>query len=202
VRSAWARFERDRIEYDAQEHLTSVGALHPRRRWRLVRNADSAQRYAPCYTELEALAPVSQRLRGVGKAEVTAQQLENATQAVLQRSVREGRLDREMLTQATSANTALSRVDAEQVAMDAEARFLTGRAAVERQLTSAGHTALAAAEDSSKAFWVLFGALLLGMVAAIGGSVVASDRGRHSARRLAPLTRPAPASGRRAEAYP
>ncbi len=45
----------------------------------------------------DMLAPVNERLRSAGKPEVTAEQLENATRDVVQRSAREGRLDRETL---------------------------------------------------------------------------------------------------------
>ncbi len=149
----------------------------------------------------DMLGPINERLRAAGQPAVTAQQLENATQAVLQRAAREGSLNREMLTQAIAANTALSRADAEQVATDAAARFQTAQANMSQRLSSAGETALAAAEDSSTAFWALFGALLLGMAAAIGGSVVASDRSRRFAVRDAPPHRPVATGGRHAEAY-
>lgn len=149
----------------------------------------------------DVLAPINQRLRSAGEPEVTAQQLENATRDVLQRSAREGRLDREMLTQAIAANTPLSRTDAEQIATGAEARFQAARADMQRRLSSAGETALAAAEDSGKAFWALFGALLLGMAAAIGGAVVGSDESRRSARRHSSRSRPT-TGARHAEAYP
>ena len=144
-------------------------------------------------TSNDLLGPVNQRLRGSGKPEVTAQQLENATRDALQSSVRQGRLDRETLTQALAANTTLSRADAEQVAGDAEARFQ----AMQSNVT---HSALAVAEDSSKAFWALFAALLLGMLAAIAGAVVAGDRGQRSTSQMG--TRHAPAAGGHSEVYP
>lgn len=124
----------------------------------------------------DMLNPVNQRLRAAGKPEVTTQQLEDATREVLQRATREGRLDGEMLTQAIAANTALSRADAEQVAQDAEGRFQAARIETKQRLANASQAALTAAEDSSKAFWVLFGALLLGMLAAVVGAVVGGNR--------------------------
>ena len=150
----------------------------------------------------DLLASVNDRLRSTGKPEVTAQQLENATRDVLQRSVRDGTLDRETLMQAITTHTDLSRVDAERIAADTEARFQTARAEVERRLESAGQTALAVAEESSKAFWALFGALLLGMVAAIAGAVVATDRGDGSSRRLTSTPRPVTPRAQPASVYP
>ncbi len=93
-------------------------------------------------------------------------------------------------------------MDAEQIAAGAEARFQAARADVEQRLVEARETALTAVEDSSKAFWALFGALLLGMVAAIGGAVVASDRGRDAALRHAPSLRGGAPRGQHVEAYP
>jgi hypothetical protein len=128
----------------------------------------------------DLLNPVNQRLRAAGKPELTPQQLESATRDVLQRATREGRLDREMLTQALTANTVLSRADVDQVTQIAEERVQAARAEMQRQLASARQAALAAAEESSKAFWALFAALLLGMLAAVGGAIVAGARAQRA----------------------
>lgn len=140
-------------------------------------------------TSNDLLQPVNQRLRDSGKPEVTSQQLEQATRDVLRRAARERRLDREMLTQALTSNTALSRADAEQIARDGEARFQAATESMKRDLSDARESALAAAEQSSKAFWAIFGALLLGMAAALGGAALAGSRGPHARRsmRTAPL---------------
>jgi hypothetical protein len=70
---------------------------------------------------------------------------------------------------------------------------------MKQQLSRAGTTALAAAEDSGKAFWALFGALLLGMLSAIGGAMLGGGRGR-----VLRVVTPAPAGavgGQRTEAH-
>jgi hypothetical protein len=134
-------------------------------------------------TSSDLIQPVNQRLRDAGKPEVTSQQLEQATRDVLRRATREQRLDREMLTQALTSSTALSRADAEQIARDGEARFQTALESVKRDLVDVRESALAAAEQSSKAFWAVFGALLLGLGAALGGSVLAGNRGQRVAVR-------------------
>ena len=134
----------------------------------------------------DLVTPINQRLRATGKPEVTAQQLESATRDVLRRAARERRVDREALTQALTSNTALSRTDAEQITNEAEARFAAARDNVQRELRDAQQSALAAAEQSSKAFWAIFGALLLGMLAALGGALLAGNK-EHTLRRV-PLT--------------
>jgi hypothetical protein len=134
----------------------------------------------------DLVEPVNQRLRDAGKPTVTAPQLERATRDVLRRAAREGRLDREMLLSALTSNTSLSRADAEQVATDAENRFQAARANLRRDMANARTTALAAAEQSSKAFWALFGALLLGMLAALGGAFTAGAKHRTRINRGSP----------------
>lgn len=130
----------------------------------------------------ELVEPVNQRLRAAGSPEVTPQQLEQVTRDVLRRAARDRRLDREALTQALTANTALTRADAEQVARDAEARLGIARDNVQRELRDMRQSALAAAEESSKAFWAIFGALLLGMLAALGGAVLGGHKVHHARR--------------------
>jgi hypothetical protein len=62
--------------------------------------------------------------------------------------------------------------------------------------------ALEAAEASSKAFWVLFGELLVGMVSAIGGAAVGSDTGRRPVARVVSPTRATTQDAPRGEVYP
>ncbi len=150
----------------------------------------------------DMLNPVNQRLRDAGKPEVTAPQLENATRDVLQRSVRDGRLSRETLVQAITQNTALSPADAEQVAAEAETRFQAARAEMKQRADRASYAALSAAEESSKAFWAIFGSLLLGMLAAIAGAMVAGDQGEHRGHRVGPPRRRAPTKAHSTEVYP
>jgi hypothetical protein len=131
----------------------------------------------------DLLEPVNQRLRSEGKPEIAAQQLERATRDVLRRAARERRLDREMLTESLTSNTGLSRADAEQVANDAQTRFDAARERLQRDLQETRTSALSAAEQSSKAFWAIFGALLLGMLAALGGALLAAQNVRKLPRR-------------------
>jgi hypothetical protein len=123
----------------------------------------------------DALKPVNDRLKAEGKPAVTAAQLEAATKDVVQQGVREGRFDRQLLVTNLAQNTALSRKDAEEVAARVETQFNAAKAKVGEKVSSAAQTvqtgALKAAEATGKAFWGVFGALFLGMLAALFGAM-------------------------------
>ena len=120
----------------------------------------------------DALAPVNQRLQAEGKPAVTPQQLQTATRDVVQQAVRTGRVDRATLVQSLSQNTALSGRDAEEVATRIETQINQARSRAGELADRAQTGALKAADATGKAFWGMFFALLLGMVAAVGGSLV------------------------------
>jgi hypothetical protein len=146
----------------------------------------------------DALGPVNQRLREEGKPAVTADQLKAATQDVMQTAVREGRMDRQVLTTAIARNTQLSQADADEIAGRLEQQFNARKEQLGNRVQEAARTAqtgaLKAAEASGKAFWGVFGALLLGLIAAlIGGALgVPGGRGRRRERVATPVTRPVP----------
>ncbi len=110
----------------------------------------------------DALKPINERLKAEGKPAVTAAQLTAATKEVFNNAVREGRVDREMMIVAITDETALSRQDAEELSGRVE-----GQWDKTRQNVQTG--ALKAADATGKAFWGVFGALLLGLVAAVTG---------------------------------
>jgi hypothetical protein len=117
-----------------------------------------------------ALAPINQRLQAEGKPPITAEQLQAATRDVAQDAVRQGRLDRETLVASIAQHTELSRADAEEIATRVEGQFQTATGQVGQAMRDVRTGALAAAEDTGKAFWGLFGALLLGMLSAVLGA--------------------------------
>lgn len=117
----------------------------------------------------DALMPINARLQAEGKPTVTPQQLEASTRDVVQSGLRQGRLDRQTLISALTANTALGPNDAADLAARIETRFTQSRAEMRQD-------ALSVAEDTGKAFWGVFGALLLGMLAAVGGALVGSAK--------------------------
>jgi len=121
----------------------------------------------------DALAPINNRLTAEGKPTITAQQLQAATRDVAQTAVREGRLDREALIGAITQNTGLSRADAEQIGDRIQVQAQNASTRVQNSLHAvavrAETGALKAGDMTGKALWGVFGALLLGLVAAIAG---------------------------------
>jgi hypothetical protein len=115
------------------------------------------------------LQPVNERLSAAGKPAITAQQLEAAARETVQRAAREGRLDRDQLVQSIANSTSLSREDAEQIATGVEAQVTQASQRVQQQ-------ALEAAEQTGTAMWGVFGALLLGLLAAIVGATIGEIR--------------------------
>lgn len=117
----------------------------------------------------DMLAPVNQRLAEEGLPPVTADELAAASQDALSTAVREGRFDRALLVQSLTDNTDMSRAEAEQVATQIETEFGARWETVQQQ-------ALEAARATGRALLVLFLALLLGLIAAIGGTVLGVSR--------------------------
>jgi hypothetical protein len=121
----------------------------------------------------DALGPINQRLRAEGKPEITAAQLEAGTRDVVQSAMRQGRLDRETLIGAIVGNTGLSGADAEEIAARIEAQYRGASAQVGSRLQAAAQKAqagaLKAGDVTGKALWGVFGALLMGLIAAIAG---------------------------------
>jgi ABC-type transport system involved in multi-copper enzyme maturation permease subunit len=119
----------------------------------------------------DVVAMVNQRLQAEGKPPVTADQLGAASRQALELAIREGRFDRNTLVNAISSTTALSPTDAGQIADALQQRFSDIGA-------SAQADALQAAEDTGKGLIGLFIAMLLGLIAAIVGTMVGITRGQ------------------------
>jgi hypothetical protein len=124
----------------------------------------------------DVLAPVNDRLRAEGKPTVSADQLEAATRDVAQTAVRGGGLDRDTLAAAIARNTALSRPDAEEIADRIEARVQQASGEVSDRMHAAAQKAetgaLKVGDATGKVFWGVFGALLLGLIAALVGGAL------------------------------
>lgn len=124
----------------------------------------------------DLLAPVNERLRASGKPEVTTEQLGAVTRDTLRTAVREGRLDRDLLTSSLAQNTGLSQADARDVASQVEQQFNQQSSALRQRAQEAGTTALQAAETTGKGLLGLFFAMLFGLFAAIAGTLVGVTR--------------------------
>jgi hypothetical protein len=131
----------------------------------------------------DAVGPINQRLQAEGKPPITAAQLQAATRDAAQSALRDGKLDREALVAAVAQNTNLSRADAEQIADRVQGQVQAASGQISDRLQSAAQQAqtgaLKAGDATGKALWGVFGALLLGLVAALaGGAAGAPGRPR------------------------
>jgi hypothetical protein len=127
--------------------------------------------------------PMNERLRAAGRPAVSPREIEAAARDVLQRSVRTGAIDQQVIVQSLADNTSLSRSDAQQLAGQLESQLQSARGQLMNQVQSAAGAA-------GKALWGAFVALALGLIAAIvGGIVGVPGPQRRSLRR-----EPAPAS--------
>lgn len=120
----------------------------------------------------DALAPVNQRLRQEGKPPITAAQLQAATKDVLNTSIQQGRLDRNLLVNSIAQNTSLSRQDAEDIANRIEAQWNQAQGQVGQAAQQVQQGALKAADTTGHIFWGVFFALLLGLVSSILGATL------------------------------
>jgi hypothetical protein len=133
----------------------------------------------------DLLGPINQRLRADGKPEVTAAQLEAAVKDALRTAVRTGNIDRQALVTALAKNTALTPRDANEIATIIEARWQEVRQRGSEIANRASTAALQAAEATGKALMGLSVALILGLAAAAGGSLLT---GKVDRRRVRPAS--------------
>jgi hypothetical protein len=133
----------------------------------------------------DLVGPINQRLRAEGKPEVTAPQIEAAVKDALRTAVRTGNIDRQALVTALANNTALTARDADQLATTIEARWQGVRQRGSELANRASTAALQAAEATGKALLGLSIALLLGLAAAVAGSLLT---GKIDRRRVGPAS--------------
>jgi hypothetical protein len=114
----------------------------------------------------DLVEPINEQLRAEGRPEVTASGLQAALQDAVGEAVRTGQLSRRDVVAALSANTALSRQDAEAVATRIETQW-----GPELQQRAEG-VAQTAADAAARTLWALSIALLLSLLAALGGAIV------------------------------
>lgn len=124
----------------------------------------------------DLLTPINARLQAAGKPPLTADQLEDAVQDALRSAVRQGEFNRATLVSALAENTALSRNDVLEIAGTIEQRYQQGMSRLKEMGEQAQRKALEAAEDSGKALLGLFFSLLIGLGAAVGGSMLGVRR--------------------------
>lgn len=118
----------------------------------------------------DALGPVNERLKAEGKPTITANQFEAATKDIVTTAVRTGNVDRELLVTSIAENTRLSRQDSEDVANRVQAQIDGAKAKMGQVGEQVQLGALKAADKTGRAFWGVFGALLLGLIASVLGA--------------------------------
>lgn len=128
----------------------------------------------------DLLVPVNERLQREGRMPVSGEQLSQATRDALQTSMREGQLDRQAFATSLARSTGLSERDSRELATTLEQRFNQRAAAlgqrIEQVEAQAETAALQAAETTGKGLLGLFFAMLLGLVAAVFGTIVGVTR--------------------------
>jgi len=151
----------------------------------------------------DALRPVNDRLREQGQPPVSAEQLQAATRDAVQSAVPEGRVDRDLLVRSIAQNTSMSRPDVEETATRIHMQIDNAKNQMGQRVQSAETGALKAAESSGKVFWGVFGALLLGLIAAAIGAALGVPQlhARRRERVVAPAPVPPPPRQPR-EVYP
>ena len=120
----------------------------------------------------DLVAPINQKLREQGKPEVTAKQIEAVAKDVLRSSVRSGRIDQQTVITSVERNTALTGADAQDLARQLQTKLEQARSKVGKAGEQVKETALETVEATGKVLLVLALASLLGLGAAIGGSIL------------------------------
>jgi hypothetical protein len=126
----------------------------------------------------DLLGPINLRLAAQGKPQLTANELEAAMRGVVRGGLAQGGIDRELLVRQLAANTRMSRADAEDIANQVEAQWNTLRGRAEDVAQRAAHAALSAADAAGKALTTVGVSLLLSLITAVAGAILALHRGR------------------------
>ena len=119
----------------------------------------------------DALVPINNRLRLAGKPVISAEQLVAAVGSATD----DGEVDREDLEQSIAKQTALSKDESAAVATELGSRVTTIAQRATRS-TPQQHDAMNAAEMAGKGLLALGVAILLGLVTAFGGALLAVRR--------------------------
>jgi hypothetical protein len=149
----------------------------------------------------ELLGPINQRLSGQGKPALTPAQLDAALRGVARSGIARGDFDQELLVDQLIANTRMSRADASDAERQIEARLAmqggrsdaqNGRADAPASRSDAArphelehrveHATLGAIDTAGKALASVGFSMLLGLIAAVAGAVLALHRPRHGDR--------------------
>lgn len=133
----------------------------------------------------DLLGPVNERLDRQGKPRVTARELNNVMKGAAQRGLREGKLDKQVLTEELARHTRLDRADAQDIANQFGNQYQDIATRVSTTVDQAGEkakdVALEAADKTGKALAVGGLMMLLSLGAALAGGALGAHR--HNVRK-------------------
>ncbi|MFW5876255.1 MAG: hypothetical protein ACOCXM_05925 [Myxococcota bacterium] len=112
-----------------------------------------------------AFEPVNQRLQAQGLPTIAPEELRAAAADAARTALQTGQLERGVVVQSLTRNTALSAAEAREVAGEVEVQ-------VQQAMSDARTAGAQVAETSGRVFWGVFGVLLIGMLAAVGGAIL------------------------------
>lgn len=121
----------------------------------------------------DLVGPLNQRLRAQGKPPVSPAELEATMRDIASTAVREGRVDRDLILSAVTANTRLSPTDAQELATRIETKIEQQRAELGQDVEA---NAARLADRTGKAMWWVFFGMLVGLGAAVAGSTLGVTR--------------------------
>lgn len=128
------------------------------------------------------IAPINDQLQEQGLPPVEPENVRAAAKEALQTAIRQGSLSQDQLAQIVARNTRLSPVEASQLAAKLAPKVTElaqeARAQVGQAVGKAGHAVGKAAEDVGAALVWTFVLMLLGLGAAVGGSILSVRRER------------------------
>ncbi|MBS1124814.1 MAG: hypothetical protein H6Q90_7042, partial [Deltaproteobacteria bacterium] len=145
-----------------------------------VSKLDASDLGALGLTGNDLVAPINEKLAARGMPPVSAASIEAAARDALKHAVRSGQIDRAAIVDSVAQQTELTRAQADVLADELGQRLDALQAKASAGIEQAKHGALQAAETSGKVLLALFGALALGLAAAIGGALLAVRRERRT----------------------
>lgn len=129
------------------------------------------------------LGPINERLAAQRKPTISEPQLDAALRGVVRSGIARGDFDQELLIDQLVAHTRLSRGDAAEVERQIEAQIDASGAQAHAVEHRAERTVLDAAAATGKALATAGFSLLLSLIAAVGGAILALRRPRRSGER-------------------
>ena len=128
----------------------------------------------------DLLAPINQRLQREGKPAITERQLTATIRGVVERGLRQGRVDRQLLVDELARNTNLSTADARDIAAELEAKYGDLGTELQQDMNElqdkATTGALRAVDTAGKTLAFVGLMMVLSLAAGVGGAALGLGR--------------------------